>query len=62
MHFVQKNLGTSMKVIFFKFQRFFWGFQCVLVQMLLIQTLQRASLYQKEAYPLSGDVIILCIG
>ena len=27
-----------MKAIFFKFQRFFGGFECVLVQLILIQT------------------------
>ena len=49
-----------MKAIFFKFQRFFRGFVCVLVQLLLIQTCQHAILYQND--PLSDDIINLCVG
>ena len=34
-----------MKAIFFKFQRFSGGFECVLVQLLLIQTLFSVQFY-----------------
>ena len=43
-----------MKAIFFKFQRFFRGFECVLVQMLLIQTLFRVLSYIRRKVILSS--------
>ena len=39
MYFVQKNSRNSMKAIFLCFRDFIGGFECVLVQMLPIQTL-----------------------
>ena len=53
-----------MKAIILKFQIFFLGFECVLVQKFLIQTLF-SVLFLSEgrlSYPLFGDMIILCVG
>ena len=44
-----------MKAIFFKFQRFSRGFECVLIQMLLIQTLFSVLFYIRR------KVILSCI-
>ena len=54
MCFVQKNSKNSMKTIFFKFQRFFRGFEFVLVQMLLIQTLFSVQFYIRREVILSS--------
>ena len=43
-----------MKAIFFKFQRFLRGFECVLVQMLLIQTLFIVLFYIRRNVILSS--------
>ena len=43
-----------MKAIFFKFQKFFRGFECVLVQLLLIQTLFRVLFYVRRKVILSS--------
>ena len=43
-----------MKAIFFKFQRFFGGFECVLVQMLLIQTVFSLLFYIRRKVILSS--------
>ena len=66
MYFVQKNLGNSLKVIFLSFRDFSRGFECVLVQMLLIQTLFSVLFYIRRKVILSqllyGDLVILCAG
>ena len=40
------------------------GFECVLVQMFLIQTVSACYFISEGrlSYPLSGDMIILCVG
>ena len=43
---------------------FFWGFECVLVQDFLMQTLSACYFISEGrlSYPLSVDMIILCVG
>ena len=51
-----------MKAIFLSFGDFSGGFECVLIQLLLIQTLSACNFISegRPAYPLSGDMNILC--
>ena len=52
-----------MKVMFFKFQRFSGGFECVLVQLLLIQALFSVQLYIRMKVILSSirsDAYFVC--
>ena len=55
-----------MKAIFFKFQRSFWGFWvCFTEAAFDTDTFQHAILNRNDRrpnYPLSGDMIILCVG
>ena len=52
-----------MKTIFSSFRDLSGGFECVLVQLLLIQTLESNFIPERRpSYPLSGDMIFLCVG
>ena len=46
-----------MKMIFFKFQRFSGGFECVGTYAFDTDTFQRAILYQKEGYIILSTVL-----
>ena len=56
MYFAQKNLQNAMKAIPFKFRRFFRRFAAAFDT----DTFQVAE--GRLSYPLSGNMIILCVG
>ena len=53
-----------MKAIFSSFGNFSGCFECVLVQLLLIQILSAYNVISegRPCYPLSSDMIIFCVG
>ena len=65
MYFVQKKLEKSNESNIFQDSEIFpGGFECVLVQMLLMQALFSVlfCIRRNVILPLSGDIIILCVG